>query len=69
MNTKEIIGNHIKKLRNERNLSQRNFALMIGMDRTFLSNIERGRQNVTLDTLEKIAGGLGMTVIDLFKSL
>lgn len=42
---------------------------MIDMDRTFLSRIERGHQNVSIDTLDKIAKGLGMTVIELFKSI
>jgi transcriptional regulator with XRE-family HTH domain len=50
-------------------MSQRRFALMIGMDRTFLSTIERGRQNVSIDTFDRIAKGLGMTVIELFKSI
>ena len=60
-----MLGNHIKQLRIERKMSQRQFALMIGMDRTFLSTIESGRQNVSIDTLERVAKGLGMTVIDL----
>jgi transcriptional regulator with XRE-family HTH domain len=69
MDTKKILGNHIKQLRVERKMSQRRFALMIDMDRTFLSRIERGHQNVSIDTLDKIAKGLGMTVIELFKSI
>lgn len=64
-----MLGNHIKQLRVERKMSQRQFALMIGMDRTFLSMIESGRQNVSIDTLERVANGLGMTVIDLFKTI
>jgi transcriptional regulator with XRE-family HTH domain len=69
MDTKKMLGNHIKQLRIERKMSQRQFALMIGMDRTFLSTIESGHQNVSIDTLEKIAKGLGLTVADLFRAL
>ena len=69
MNTKELLGNHIKKLRTEKNISQRRFALMVGLDRTFLSTIENGRQNVSIETLEKIALGLDINLIELFKGI
>jgi transcriptional regulator with XRE-family HTH domain len=69
MDTKKTLGNHIKKLRVERKMSQRRFSLMVNVDRTFLSKIERGRQNISVDTLDKIAAGLDMTAIDLFKSI
>jgi transcriptional regulator with XRE-family HTH domain len=69
MDTKKILGNHIKQLRVDRKISQRQFALMVGTNRTFLGKIESGRQNVSITTLEKIAMGLDMTVIELFKTI
>lgn len=49
-------------LRKERSLSLRQFALSIRTDKTFLSNIENGRQSPTLDTIERIASGLDVTM-------
>lgn len=66
MNAKQRLGNRVRMLREEKHLSQRRFALMIGMDKTYLSGIENGNRNATISTLEKISEGLGIEVEDLF---
>ena len=65
-NDKQKLGKQIQKLRVEHNLSQRQFALMIGMDKTYLSGIENGARNPTFDTLTRVAAGLGVSMKDLF---
>lgn len=59
-------GKRIKSLRNETGLSQEKFALKIGMDRTYYASVESGKRNISLQNIEKIANGLGVTISELF---
>lgn len=59
------LGLRVKELRQSAGLSQEKFALLIGMDRTYLASIESGLRNVTLRNLSKLADGFGMTLSDL----
>lgn len=61
------VGLRIQDLRKSKlNITQSEFARKLGYDRTFLSRVERGIQNITLDTLEKICAGLGVTIKEFF---
>lgn len=50
-------------------MSQRQLALMISMDKSYLSGVETGNRNATVGTLEKIADGLDVTLESLFKGV
>ena len=63
---KLALGETVRRLRNEQGLSLRKFGLMIGMDYSYLFDIEHGTANATVDVLSKIAGGLGVSIKDLF---
>lgn len=64
------LGNKIKEIRiNKTKLSQEKFALQIDMDRTYLSDVEAGKRNISIDNLEKIAKGLGIPLSELFKDI
>jgi transcriptional regulator with XRE-family HTH domain len=63
------LGERIKKLRNERGLSQEKFALMIDMDRTYFASVETGKRNISLKNIEKIAKGLNVTISQLFEGI
>lgn len=56
------LGQRIKDLREERGSSQREFALMVGMNKTYIGDIELGKRNPSLKSLERIAGGFGLSV-------
>ena len=60
-------GQRIKSLRNELGMSQEKFALLINMDRTYYASVESGKRNVSINNIEKIAKGLGVTLEQLFK--
>ena len=47
-------------------LSQDRFADQIDMHRAYYSAIERGEKNITLETLLRVADGLGVNASDLF---
>ncbi len=67
---KEILfkfGNKVREERLKRNLSQEEFAVKIGVHRTYIGMIERAEKNITLINIEKIANALGITLSDLFK--
>ncbi len=51
-------GLHIKALRKNRNLSQERLASLSELDRTYISGIERGKRNVSLLNIIKIAEAL-----------
>lgn len=63
---KKTLGLRISRLRADRGFSQREFALTIGMDRMYFSRIESGTANPGLESLLKIADGLGVSMPDLF---
>lgn len=66
--TRQAIGYRIRQLRKEQGLSQERLALMVGVERAYLAKVELGSRNATIDVLEKIATGLGITLADLFDS-
>ena len=55
-------GKQLRALRLQRDLSQEALAAKAGLHRTYISLIERGKQSVTLDSMEKLAGALGVSV-------
>ncbi|MCC5935040.1 MAG: helix-turn-helix transcriptional regulator [Balneolales bacterium] len=69
MDIKAKIGNKIRKLRNQRNLSQEQFANLCGLDRTYLAGIEQGKRNVSIVNLEKLATAFEISLSELFEDL
>lgn len=63
------LGKRIRELREERGLSLRTFALMVSLDRSYIIGIEHGRRNVSIDNIEKIANGLGVSLEELFQGI
>lgn len=67
MNERVLLGKRIKELRRSRDLSQEQLAEKTGINAKYLSSIERGRENPTLDLLIKLAKkGLGVEMGSLF---
>jgi transcriptional regulator with XRE-family HTH domain len=65
LRTKRMAGKIGKLIRTEREsagISQETLATRIGMTRTNYARVEQGRTNVTIDTLLRIAAGLGLTL-------
>lgn len=62
MNVRKIIGWNLRKLRVEQGLSQERLALAAEIDRSYVGRVERGSENVTIDTLETLANVLAVPV-------
>ncbi len=67
--TREALGNRIRELRKANGLSQQKLALMVNVERSYLAKLEQGKRNPSIDCLEKIAGGLDVTLSELFANL
>lgn len=55
LKVRRAIGNQIKQLRNEKGMSQEEFAHLVGIDRTYISFIERGIRSPRIPMLYRIA--------------
>jgi transcriptional regulator with XRE-family HTH domain len=64
-----LLGQQIRRLREEKNLSQEQFAGLAGIDRAYYGGIERGERNVAAINIIKIADALGVEVGKLFPPL
>ena len=62
----KLIGNRIRELRKERELSLRDVAFKIGMEPSNLSVIENGKSNPQILTFARIASALNVGLSDLF---
>ncbi len=63
---KHVFGDNLRRIRTEKKISQENLAFLSGMDRTYVSGIERGRRNVSLVNISKIAMALNVEIKELF---
>ena len=68
-NIRTLLGRRVRRLRETKGLSQERFAALCGLDRTYVSGIERGRRNVGLENLEVLARALGVSLSALFEGI
>jgi transcriptional regulator with XRE-family HTH domain len=61
-----LIGKRLRKLREEKNLSQGDVEDRSGVLRAYISCMEHGHVTPTIQTLEKIAGALEVPLYHLF---
>ena len=62
----QLFGQAVVRLRKERGFSQEQFAYKSEIDRHYMSDIENGRRNISLDIAEKIATTLSLKLSELF---
>lgn len=67
--TRQAFGRRVRTLRTERGFSLRQFALTIGADKSYIVDIEYGRKSPTLDTIERISRGLGVSMSFLLQGV
>lgn len=61
------LGKNLRAWRTDKGLSQEAFADVLGYHRTYVGGLERGERNVTLKSLERIAGSIGTNPVDLLR--
>ena len=62
------VGRNLRAYREAKGLSQEAFADVLGVHRTYMGGIERGERNLTLKSLERIAGRIDADPMELLKS-
>jgi len=67
MDIKEKIGSALKVIREKKQLTQDELAKLSQIDRTFISHVEKGRRNVSVETLDKLLKGLDISYKDFYK--
>jgi transcriptional regulator with XRE-family HTH domain len=55
-------GRAVRRLRTDHGISQETFAQKAKINRSYMGRIERGEVNISIDNMQKIAKGLGLTV-------
>lgn len=63
----EKLAQNIKRIREEKHMSQGDICRDLGCDRSFISNLEAGKNNPTLMTIERIASALSVNCDELLK--
>jgi len=61
------LGENLKRIRVKKNITQTELALTLNVDKSFISNIENGKNNPTLSTITSLAKALKVTLDELFK--
>jgi transcriptional regulator with XRE-family HTH domain len=61
-----MLGEQIRRLREERGLSQMQLAELANVHRTYISSLENGRRNAAINLIYRLADGLDVHVRDLF---
>ena len=57
---RDVLAKNMRRLRAERGFSQEELAHECGINRTYLSSVERSERNVSIDNIARIADGLGV---------
>ena len=58
-------GKRVREIREGKDISQERLGELAGLHRTYISTLERGKRNVSLVNIEKLATALGVTMADL----
>lgn len=60
-------GKKLREVRIKKNKSQGDIAKILGVHRSYISGLERGKRNPSLLTVHKVANALGVSVNELLK--
>lgn len=67
MNARELLGKRVYTLRKSQSLTQNDLAYKSGLGREYISTVECGKRNISIDAIEKIATALKIPIKDLFE--
>ena len=66
MDVKILVGKRVKELRNKLGISQEELADYAELDRTYITSVERGRRNISIVNIEKLASALKVSLKEFF---
>ena len=62
-------GQVVRKIRLEKGISQETLADISGLHRTYMSDVELGKRNVSLENIDRIANALEVSISEIFKQI
>lgn len=68
MDIKLKIGQRIRELRKELGISQEALAYKAEVDRTYVTDVENGRRNVSVEILERLIKALDVSITEFFNA-
>ena len=66
MDIRLLVGKRVKELRNNMGISQEELADMVCLDRTYITSVERGKRNISIVNVEKLAKALQVSLAEFF---
>lgn len=69
ISTRAAFGKRVRQLRLAKGFTQESLADAVGLHRTYIGNIERGEESVSVDNAAKIAKALKVSLAELVKGL
>ena len=66
-NSAKKLGENMKRIRLEKQMSQGDICRKLAVDRSYISNVENGNKNPTLSTITKLAKALDVRIEELLK--
>jgi len=66
-NSAKKLGDNIRRIRLAKDMTQGDLCRKLGLDRAYMSNVESGKKNPTLSTIERIAKALNVSIEELVK--
>ena len=64
-----LFGKRLRELREQRGWSQEQLGELADLHRNYVGRVERGEQNISIDTIEKLAHALKVKPAELFKDI
>ncbi len=66
---RRLVGSNIRRLRLERDMSQEELAFEAGINRAYLSTVENGKRNISIDNIVAIANAMRVDARELLRPL
>jgi transcriptional regulator with XRE-family HTH domain len=68
MDMRKLVGRNVKRVRQEKGLTQEQAAEISGFSQQYISGLEQGRRNPTIVSLYELAMALGVSHMELLRS-
>jgi transcriptional regulator with XRE-family HTH domain len=68
MDMRKLVGRNVKRVRQEKGLTQEQLAELSGFSQQYISGLEQGQRNPTIVSLYELATALGVSHMELVRS-